>query len=73
MPERRDVALDGGQLGLRRVVGILHFVDAAEDLRQIDGLDRDAVGFKNALGVAHGIEGRGTRADGADAQILESL
>ena len=48
-------------------------VDAAEDLGEIDGLDGDAAGLEDALGVAHGVEGRGTRADGADAQILQAL
>ena len=68
-----DVVLDGGELGLRRVVGVFHVVDAAEDFREVDGLDGDAAGFEDALGVADGVEGRGTRADGADAEILEAL
>ena len=37
------------------------------------GLDRDAGGLKNALGVAHRVESGGTRADGADLEILEAL
>ena len=41
--------------------------------RQIDRLDGDAARLIEALRVAHGVEGRGTRADGADAQILQSL
>ena len=67
------VALDCGQLGLRRIVGILQATDAPEDLGEIERLDGDAAGFKDALRVAHGIEGGGTRTDGADAQILEAL
>jgi len=67
------ILLDGSELGLSRVVIVFHAVNAAEDFREIDGLDRDAIGFENALGVAHGVEGRGTRADGADLQVLETL
>ena len=58
---------------MRGVVVVLHVVDAAENFREVDGLDGDAVGFKDALGVADGVEGGGTRADGADAEILEAL
>jgi hypothetical protein len=39
----------------------------------LDGLDGDARGFEDAFGVAHGVEGRGARADGADAEILQAL
>ncbi len=70
---RGDILLDRGQLGLRRIVVVLHAIDAPEDLRQIDRLDRDAAGLKDALGVADGVEGRRTRANGADAQILQPL
>jgi hypothetical protein len=67
-----DVALDGGQLGLRRVV--VSFMR----LMRPKTSDRSRVSMvmplvRDALGVAHRVEGRGTRADGADAQILQAL
>ena len=63
-----DVALDRVELRLRGVVAVLHALDAAEDFGEIDGLDGDAVGFENFFAVANGVERRGARADGADAQ-----
>jgi len=52
---------------------VAHLIDAAEDFREVNGLDGDTAGLIKALGVADGVEGAGTRADGADAQILEAL
>ncbi len=69
----RDILLDGRELGLRGIVVVLHAIDAAEDFRQIDRLDRDAAGFEDALGIANRVERRGTRADRADAEILQAL
>jgi hypothetical protein len=40
---RGDVTLDRGELGLRGIVGVLHAVDAAENLGQVDRVDGDAV------------------------------
>ena len=73
IPPRRDIALDGGQLLLRGIVVVLHAVDAAQDLRQVDGLDRDAMLLQNFLAVAHRVERRRTRAEGADAHVAQAL
>ena len=35
-PDGGDILLDGGQLGLRRIVVVLHAIDAAEDLGEIE-------------------------------------
>ena len=59
------------QLGLRRRRRIPHARNAAQDLRKVDGLDRDSRGFQQLLAVADRVEGRRPRADGADAQILQ--
>ena len=58
--------------GLRGIVGVLHMIDATEDLRQINRFDGDAGSLKDALGVANRVEGGRTRANGADAQVLQS-
>jgi hypothetical protein len=59
---------DGGQLGLRgRVVSFMRLMRPRISERSI-GLDGDAAGFQNLLAVAHGVERRRPRADGADAQ-----
>ena len=44
-----DVLLDGGQLGLHSVVRVLQAIDAAEDFRQIERLDRDAGALQQLL------------------------
>ncbi len=58
---------------MRVVVVIAQLVDAAKDFAQVDRFDGDAARLIEALRVAHRVEGRGTRADGADAQILQAL
>src|SRR6267378_6226386 len=70
---RRNVPPDGLELLLRDGVVVLHARDTPKNFRKIDGLDGDAVGFKNLFTVAHGIESRGSGADGADAQPSQSL
>ncbi len=52
--------------------GILHAVDAAEDLGEVDGLDRNPAGFEQFLAIAHGVEGGRARADGADAEAAQA-
>ena len=63
-----DVFADGREFALRGGVVILHFGNAAEDFGEVEGLDGDAGVLENLLAIAHRIEGRGTSADGADAQ-----
>ena len=67
-----DVLLDGGELRLHRVVRVLQPIDAAEDFGEIDGFDRDAGALQKFFAIADGVESRGARADGADAQIAEA-
>ena len=62
-----------GQLGLRRVVVVLHALDAAQHFGKIERLDRDALRFQNFLAVADGVERRGTRANRAHAQVAETI
>ena len=40
-----------------------------EDLGEVERLDGDARALQQLLGVAHGVEGRGPRADRADAHV----
>ena len=47
-----------GELALHAGIVILQFGDATENFRQIERLDRDAVGFEKLLAVAHGVERR---------------
>ena len=70
---RGDIALDRCELCLRGVIGVFHAVDASEDLRQIDGFNRNAAGLEEPLRVANGVEGRRARADGANLEILEAF
>src|ERR1035438_9485133 len=65
-----DVLADGAQLGFG--FAVLHADDAAENLREVDRFHADAAGFQQFLAVAHGVESRGTRADGADAQAAQA-
>jgi len=58
---------------LRCIVVVFHAIDAAEHFRQIERLDTDTAGLKDALGVANGIESRRPRAERADAKVLEPL
>ena len=44
-----DVLLDGGELGLRRVVVVLHAGDAAEDFAEVEGFDGDAAALQQFL------------------------
>ena len=67
------VLLDGSQLGLRHVVIVLGSLDPAEHFGEIEGLDGDAVGFKNLLAVTHSIEGGRTRADRTHAKIPKAI
>ena len=60
-------------LGLHVGLLALQTADAAEDLGEVEGLDGDAVGFEQLLAVADGVEGRGTRADGADAELAQAV
>ena len=41
-----DVFLDGGELCLRRVVGVLHAADAAHDFAEVEGFDGDAAALQ---------------------------
>ncbi len=59
--------LDGG------FVVVLHAADAAEDFGEVEGFDGDAAGFEKFFAVADGVECRGTRADGADAEIAQAV
>jgi hypothetical protein len=68
----RYIFLDGRQLGLGRVVVVLEAIDASKYLRQVDGVDANAVRFKNAFAVTNRIKGRRAGADGADAEVLEA-
>ena len=65
-----DVLADGFQLGFG--FAVLHADDAAEDLGEVDGFHGDAAGFEQFLAVAHGVERRGARADGADADAAQT-
>ena len=55
-----------------RVV-VLEAGGAAHDFGEVERFDGDAVGFENFFAVADGVEGGGTRADGADAKPLEAF
>ncbi len=68
-----DISLDLCELGLRVLIVVLHSVDAAQNFGEIERLDGDALRLQNLFAVTHGVEGRGTRADGADAQVPESV
>ena len=73
MPSVDTYSPDGAGFGLHVRIVAGQLVDAAEDLRQVDRLDRDAVRFEQFLAVADGVEGRGPRADGADAQVAQPV
>ena len=47
-------------------------VDAAHDLGEVERFDGDAGALQQLFGVADGVEGRGARADGAEADVLEA-
>ena len=47
--------------------------DASQNLRQIYGLDRNAVRLQNLFAVADGIKRRRTRSDAANAQITQAF
>ena len=69
-----DVALGSLRASpARGRIVVLHARDAAEDFREIDRLDGDAVRFQNLLAVANGVERRGPRADRADAQPAQAV
>ncbi len=67
-----DVLFDGRELGLRCVVGVLHAGDAAHDFAEVEGFDGDAAALQQFFRVADGVECGGTRADGADAEVLQA-
>ena len=67
-----DVLLDGGELGLDGVVVVFGLLDAAHDFGEVEGFDGDAGALEELLGVADGVEGGGTRADGAEANVAQA-
>ena len=67
-----DVLLDGGELGLDGVVVVFRFFDAAHDFGEVEGFDGDAGALQQLLRVADGVEGRGARADGAEADVAQA-
>ncbi len=70
---RRDVFADGGDsVGDIRVV-VFQASGAAHDFREIERFDGDSVCFKDFFAVTHGVEGSGTRTDGADAKPFEAF
>ena len=46
---------------------------SAHDFGEVERFDGDAVGFENFFAVTNGVEGGGTRADGANAKVLEAF
>ena len=70
---RWHVLLDLAQLPFDARLGVWQTVDAAEDLGEIDGLDRDPLLLQQLLAEANRIEVGGACADGADAQVAQAV
>ena len=58
---------------MSQVVVVLHSLDPAQDLGEVEGLNGNALGLQNFFAVTHRIEGGRTGADCANPQIAEAV
>ena len=70
---RGDVRADGLDLRQHLRIRAGKLGDAAEHFGEVQGLHADAAHFEQLLAIADGLERRGTRADGPDAQPPQAL
>src|SRR5262249_46253905 len=68
----RDITFDGRQFLLCDVVAVLHAMDAAEDLGEVYGFNRNAMALQDFFAVAHRVESRRPRPQSAYADLAQT-